>query len=372
MHKIRVLQIQPGLGVGGITSVVLNHYHNIDSSLIKFDFATFTPPTPERLKEVKQFGSEVYVLPQKSKNMKKYKEALNKIIQDGNYDIVHAHQNYQSFIPLYYAKKHGIKVRIAHAHSSKIDKNNFVKSCLMAISRILNPFIVTNYFSCGIKAGRSTFGNKKLYILKGGINIEKFRFSEEKRKEVREKMNWNDKLVIGNVGRLSVEKNQVFLVEILAETLKLNENAILCICGEGEKKDEIILKARELGVEDKVFLLGNRSDVNELLSGFDVFVLPSLFEGLPVTGIEVLSNGLPAVMSDEVTNEFDEYNKIAFLPLKAPKVKWAKAILEKAKEGHDTSMTDKMIEMGYDICDSAKKLEDFYKNAVGGDFDEKN
>lgn len=372
MQKIRVLQIQPGLGLGGITSVVLNHYHNIDTSLIKFDFATFIPPTPERLKEVEQFGSKVYVLPQKSKGMKEYKKELKRIIKNGNYDIVHAHQNYQSFIPLYYAKKCGIKVRIAHAHSTNIDKINAVKRCLMLVSRIINPLVVTDYFSCGISAGHKMFGKKKVNILKNGIKIENFRFSEKKRSEVREKMGWTDKLVIGNVGRLSVEKNQVFLVEIFAEVAKLNENAILCICGEGEKKEDIINKAKELNIENKVFLLGSRSDVNELLNGFDVFVLSSLFEGLPVTGIEVLSNGLPAVMSSEITNEFDEYNKITFLSLKDSKTKWAETIIKKAGEGRDISMTDKMIRLGYDISDSAKGLENFYKNAFRRNSNEKN
>ncbi|MBE7020157.1 MAG: glycosyltransferase family 1 protein [Ruminococcaceae bacterium] len=363
MNKIRVLQIQPGLGVGGITSVVLNHYHNIDKSMIKFDFAIFTPPTPERLNEAEQSGSRVYVLPRKSESYKAYKDELTKIINNGNYDIVHAHQNYQSFIPLYYAKKCGIRTRIAHAHATKIDKPTFFKKCLMLFSRLINPLIVTDYFSCGIKAGYKMFGRKKFNLLKNGIKIDNFRFSVEKRDAVREKMNWKNKLVIGNIGRLSEQKNQVFLVEIFAEIVKLKDNAILCICGEGEKKDEILDKAKALGIDDKVFLLGNRNDVNELLSGFDVFVLPSLFEGLPVTGIEVLSNGLPAVMSDEVTDEFDEYNKISFLSLKASKEIWAREILKKATEGHDITMAEKMRQSGYNISDSAKMLENFYKNA---------
>ena len=304
--------------------------------------------------------------------MKAYKQELKRIIKNGNYDIVHAHQNYQSFIPLYYAKKCGIKVRIAHAHSTKIDKINPLKRCLMLISRIVNPFVVTDYFSCGTQAGHIMFGKKKINLLKNAIKTEKFRFCEEKRNEIREKMDWTDKLVIGNVGRLSVEKNQIFLVEILAETVKLNKDAILCICGEGEKKNEIIKKAKELGVEEKVFLLGSRSDVNELINGFDVFVLPSLFEGIPVTGIEALTNGLPTVMSDKVPNEFDEYNKISFLSLKEAKIKWAEEIIEKAREGHDNSMIGKMVETGYNISDSAKGLENFYKYAYGRASNEKN
>ena len=365
MQEIKVLQIQPGLGLGGITSVVLNHYHNIDSNSIKFDFATFTPPTPERLKEVEALGSMVYVLPQKSKGFSGYKEELIRLFKSGNYDIVHAHQNYQAFIPLYYAKKCGIKVRIAHAHSTKIDHNNLIKRFLMLLSRLVNPFVVTDYFSCGIKAGHKMFGKKKINLLKNAVKVDKFRFSEEQRLSIREKMGWNGKLVIGNVGRLSEQKNQVFLVEIFAELLKANKDAVLCICGEGEKEEEITQKINELGIKDNVQLLGSRNDVNELLSGFDVFVLPSLFEGLPVTGIEVLSNGLPAVMSDEVTDEFDEYNKIDFISLKAPKEIWVKTILNKAQLGHDPDMADKMIKSGYDITTSAKKLEAFYKNAIG-------
>ena len=365
MKQIKILHLLPGVGTGGIPSVVLNHYKNMDKSMFRFDFAVFIPASEERTEEVENMGAKVYTLPRKTEGFSVYAKELTKIITEGGYDIVHAHQSYQSYIPLYYAKKCGIKSRIAHAHSTNIDRINIPKRILKAISHLINPFIVTEYLACGKKAGDSMFGKRKFHLLKNAIKIDNFRFSEEKRNEIRKNMNWQNKVVIANIGRLSVEKNQSFLVEVFKEVSKLEKNAVLCFCGDGEKYDEIKEKSKELGIEDKVFLLGNRTDVNELINAFDCFALPSLFEGIPVTGIEALCNGLPTVMADTITNEFDEYKKIKFISLDTPKEIWAKEILKKASEGHDVSMADKMKKCGYDISNSAKKLEEFYKKSLG-------
>jgi len=368
MKQIRVLQLVPGLASGGISSVLLNYYRHMDREKVHFDFCVFMPELGKSAEEFKKMGSEIYVLPKKSKDMRAYKEKLMKIIREGNYDVVHAHQNYQSFIPLRYAKKCGVKVRIAHAHSTKIDHVNFKKRILLFLSRLFNVFYVTDYMACGKDAGRAMFGaveNKKNFkVLKNAVENGRFFFSPEVRDRVRKDMDWQDKLVIGNIGRLSQQKNQLFLMEIFSEITKLSENAILCICGEGEDRAKVEEKIRELKLGEKVFLLGNRSDVAELMNGFDVFLLPSLFEGLPVTGIETLTNGLPSVMSDTITREFDEYGKVRFIPLDAPLDVWAEAVLDAAREGHDADMSAKMKSSGYDIADAAEGLENDYINRV--------
>jgi len=368
MEQIKVLHLVPGLASGGISSVLLNYYKHMDKERVHFDFAVFMPELGNSAEAFRQMGSEIHILPQKSKDMSEYKKQLMKIIREGEYDVVHAHQNYQSFIPLRYAKKCGIKVRIAHAHSTVIDKVNFVKKLLFVISRAVNCFYITDYFACGIDAGSAMFGSamnrKNARVLKNAVSNEKFVFSQEIRERVRTEMGWHDKTVIGNIGRLSQEKNQLFLIKIFNEISKLDEAAILCICGEGEERKKIETLIEKLGICDKVQLLGNRDDVAELMNGFDVFLLPSLFEGLPVTGIEALTNGIPCVMSDTITREFDEYNKIKFLPLESPPSEWAKVVVEVAMQGHNADIAYMMKDAGYDILDAAKELELYYIDKV--------
>lgn len=365
---VKILHLMPALNVGGIETSVLNYFKRIDSSKVNCDVAVFIPTLGKCAEEFQKMGSKVYILPQKSKDIKGYKTQLIKIIREGQYDIVHAHQSYQSFIPLRYAKKCGVKVRIAHAHSTMIDHCNLAKKMLFLLSRLLNRFYVTDYFACGIDAGKVMFGNaiqgKNARVIKNAVENENYAFSQEEREIVRNKMGWKDKIIIGNVGRLSPEKNQLFLIKIFHKISKMDDNAILCICGEGEERKKIETLIKELGICDKVQLLGSRDDVAELMNGFDVFVLPSLFEGLPVTGIEALTNGIPCVMSDTITQEFDEYGKVRFISLDAPVDLWAETVLDSAKQGHDITMSRKMKNIGYDIVDAAKSLENFYINRV--------
>jgi capsular polysaccharide biosynthesis proteinCps4H len=304
---IIVAQIMGKWVGGGVESVIMNYYRHLDHSKVQFDFICDEDSTRIPYDEIKKLGGRVFLVP-KYQNLPKYLKVLEKLFKENQYRIVHSNINTLSVFPLYAAKKAGVPIRISHSHSTsnpKEWKRNFIKN-------ILRPFskrYATDYFACSEVAGRYLFGNKtfnrgEVKIIHNAIDIDKFKFDEVARKKLRKELGIKDStIVIGHVGRFVQQKNHTFLVDVFKEYHKKNPDSKLLLVGSGPLEDEIKKKVERLGLKDSVLFLGQRDDINKLYSVMDIFCLPSLYEGLPVVGVESQAAGLPIIFSNGVSHE---------------------------------------------------------------------
>ncbi len=363
-EPIRIAQIIGKWVGGGVEAVVMNYYRHIDHSKIQFDFICDDDSTNIPYEEIEKLGGKVILIPPYQKVFKYHKE-LKKVLKEGNYKIVHSHINTLSVFSLWAAKSAGVPVRIAHSHSTtnkKEKKKNMLKQVLRPFSKIF----ATDYMCCSELAGRWLFGDKEynngnVYLLNNAIDLDKFRFDkkvgEKKRKEL--SIN-NDTLVIGHIGRFVEQKNHSFLLDIFNEIYKKNNNSVLLLAGQGPLMDEMKEKVNNLNLNDCVRFLGQRSDAAELYQAFDVFLLPSLYEGLPVVGVEAQASGNLCYLSNDMTKETKVLDSTVFMSLENSAEEWADAILkdEKKYKKHDTK--EEVSKYGFNIEKEIIKLENYY------------
>ena len=291
----------------GVESVIMNYYRHLDHSKVQFDFICDEDSTRIPYEEIKKLGGLVFLVP-KYQKLPKYLKALEKLFKENKYRIVHANINTLSVFPLYAAKKAGVPVRISHSHSTsniKEWKRNLIKNLLRPFSKRY----ATDYFACSELAGRYLFGNKafdrgEVKIIHNAIDIDKFRFDEVARKKLRKEFGIKDStIVIGHVGRFVQQKNHTFLVDVFKEYHEKNSDSKLLLVGSGPLENKIKKKVEKLGLKNSVLFLGQRDDINKLYSVMDIFCLPSLYEGLPVVGVEAQATGLPCMFSDRITDD---------------------------------------------------------------------
>lgn len=350
---------------GGVEAVVMNYYRHIDHSKIQFDFICDEDSVNIPYEEIEKLGGKVILIPPYQKIFK-YQKELRKVLKDGEYKIVHSHINTLSVFPLYAAKRVGVPVRIAHSHSTT-NKKEWKKNLLKQILRPFSKKYATYYMCCSELAGRWLFGDKaydegKVYLLNNAIDLDKFKYDEKIRSNKRKELGINDDtLVIGHIGRFVAQKNHTFLIDIFNEIHKKNKNSLLMLVGQGPLMNKIQEKVNNLGLKDSVIFLGQRSDVNELYQAMDVFILPSLYEGLPVVGVEAQASGLLCFLSDDMTKETKFLESTVFMSLSSTAEEWANNILQFLKEyKRHKDIQSGVSDCKFSIKDEAIKLVDKY------------
>ena len=283
-EKIIVAHIMGKWNGGGVESVVMNYYRNIDRNRIQFHFLCDEDSTDIPYEEIEKLGGKVIVIPPYQK-LFKYQKELYRIFKENNYKIIHSHINALSVFPLRIAKKAGVPIRIAHSHSTS-NKKEWKKNILKMILRPFSKLYANNYFACTEYAGKWLFGKKvverkELNVINNAIDLKKFEFNENIRGELRKELGIReDVLVIGHVGRFMKQKNHEFLIEVFKELIKKNENSILMLIGQGPLLNEMKQKVRDLNIEDKVKFIGQVTNVEKYYNIMDVFLFPSIYEGL--------------------------------------------------------------------------------------------
>lgn len=312
-----VAQIMGKMIGGGVESVIMNYYRHLDRTKVQFDFICDADSTNIPREEIERLGGKVIICPPYQK-LPQYVKFLEKLFDEKKYKVVHANINTLSVFPLYAAKRAGVPVRIAHSHNTSNPREivrNLIKNCLRVFSKVY----ATDYFACSEKAGRYQFGKRAaekglVRIIPNAIEIEKFRFDEVAREKLRQELGLRENdFVIGHVGRFVPQKNHTFLIDVFAKVKKTRPEAKLMLIGQGPLEEKIRGKVHRLGLEKDVLFLGQRNDVNKLYSAMDVFVLPSLYEGLPVVGVEASVNGLPCILSSTITDELEKDRRIVHL-----------------------------------------------------------
>ncbi|MDO4380654.1 MAG: glycosyltransferase family 1 protein, partial [Clostridia bacterium] len=346
-------------------NMIMNFYRKIDRKKVQFDFLVHKRTESGFEDEVLSLGGKIFDAPERSASkIFKYVKGLKAFFfEHGEYKVVHCHINTLSVFPLYAAKKSGVPVRISHSHTAKTE------SGYKAFFKTFLKFFINKFcnfrFACGEEAGRYLFGNRmfengKVTVLKNGIDCERFSFSEETRERMRKNLMFSeDETVICHVGRFDKYKNQGFIVEILNDLKKNGVNAKALFLGEGEDFEKVKELSKKLGLEKDTVFAGAVPNVSDFLQAADVFVFPSLFEGLPLTLIEAQANGLFVFASDAVSKESDVSETVRFLPLEKGASFWADEI-KKAIPFKRSDNIEKIRSAGYDSAQSAEFLQKFY------------
>lgn len=354
---LRVAQVVGKMHGGGVEAVVMNYYRHIDHSKVQFDFLVDSDSTLVPAKEIECFGGRVIEIPP-YQQLPRYLNELEALFHSEQWSIVHSHINALSVFPLRAAKRAGVPVRIAHSHSTS-GKGELAKNLVKALLKTQANRYPTHRFACSRYAGEWLFGrNKSFEIVYNAIDLSRFAFDLEVRKKVRAELGLSEnQFVVGHVGRFMTQKNHAFLIDVFAGVVERRRDATLLLVGTGDLRPCIEQRVSELGITDNVMFLGQRSEANQLYQAFDVFVLPSLYEGLCLVGIEAQRAGLPCLLSDQITREVNVTNSVQFLSL-ADKTAWVSELcaLEQNKDRHRAPDCFS----NYNIEEAAKRLVERY------------
>ena len=342
---MKILQVGLGNNPGGMEAFVMNYFRELARQGVSFDFVSMYGMIAYE-KEIQELGGRVFYVPNIKKDYFGYIKAFRKLLSQEKYDVVHVNMlSAANIVPLRLAKQAGVRKVIAHSHNASA------------------PGI--EKFACSEKAGRWLFGDKafergEVTLVANAIETDKYGFSESNRRKIREKLGISgDALVVGHVGRFQVQKNHEAILRIFHEIQRKEPAARLCLIGDGELKEQIQEQAKKAGVLDKIIFTGVCQDVERYLSAMDVFLFPSLFEGLPFTLLEAQANGLPCVISDQITGEAVlSRENVTMISLAESPEKWAKAVFKMKEAGRieREEAARRLAEAGFDIHKEGQKL----------------
>lgn len=365
---LRVLHVLTSMNMGGMESIIMNMYRGIDRKKVQFDFLLFDTEEKQFYEEeIEKMGGKIYKVISRRKNLFLHKKQMKKFFQTHSYSIVHIHQGISYFLPLKLAKKYHIKKRIIHNHGVDLKYKkgiwNFFRKFF--ILPYIN-FLATDRFACSEQVLSSLFTKRVIQthsyqILNNSIDALKYQYDVTIRKEERKKLYLKDEFVIGHVGSFTYPKNHEFLLKIFKELQEKNFSSKLILVGIGDEMGKCKQICKELKIEDQVIFYGRSNHIDRLVQVFDLFCLPSHFEGLPLVCIEAQASGLPLVVSKEaVSKEADITGNIQFISLKESPAFWADKIISTSKGFKRVNTTETIIAHGYDSKTEAKKLEEFY------------
>ena len=359
-EPIRVLQVVTYMGRGGLETMLMNYYRNIDRDKVQFDFLTHRDEKWDYDDEIESLGGKIYHLPKLNPFSKSYLNNLDKFFKEHKeYQIVHCHQDCLSGVVLKVAKKNGVKFTIAHAHSASQDKN--LKYIIKALAKKNIKKYSDKMFACGEEAGKWMFETDNFEVINNAIDTDLYTYNKEKADKVKKEFDIENKFVVGHVGRFNYPKNHKFIIDVFSEIQKIKEDSVLMLVGDGDLRPEIEQKVRDLGLSDKVIFTGVRSDVNDLMQGMDVFLFPSLYEGLLVTMVEAQASGLKCIISDKVPLECKMTENVVVVKLEESPQKWAEEVL-KYKKYERQNTKEEIVKANFDIKANAKYLQEFYLN----------
>lgn len=360
-EPVRIAQVMGKMDGGGVEAVVMNYFKHIDRDRFQFDFIVNDGSTHIPRKEIEELGGRVFVIPGYTHQLA-YQKELRRLFEKNGYEIVHSHINALSVLSLHAAHKAKIPIRIAHSHNTA-GAGETVRNILKNILRKFANKYPTHRFACGELAGRWLFGDEDFEIIHNAIELDTYAFDPDIRTQVRNDLDLDDDVfVIGHIGRFAAQKNHTFLIEAFARLCDVRGDCVLVCVGEGPLFEDVQNKVAELSIDDKVRFLGQRSDAPRLYQAFDVFVLPSLYEGLCVVGVEAQRSGVMCYMSDQITREISITDHVRYLPIEDPQV-WADELVTYDTAEHpldDRVMNDADFD-DYNIVEAAKKLADRYQ-----------
>lgn len=365
---IKVAVIGGPILAGGKKNLIMEYYRHIDKTQVRMDLVCNDDSNAIPQEEIEASGGRVFVIPS-FKDVKGHTNALYQLFRKENYDVVHAYNSMMNFFPMYAAKKAGVKVRISESISMAApgEWKTYIKYMLRPLSHLY----ATNYMACGEDCGIFQFGKKafkqgKIAVFKTAINTEFNSYQPELREKTRKQFGWEDKVVYGFIGRFEHQKNPIFLIDVMGEIKKRQDNAQFVIIGAGSLEDKMKERIEETGIGSAMSWLGRREDIQQFYNAFDAFLLPSLYEGLPVVGLESQSCGLPMFFSTAVTPEAAACELGHFIGLDEGPAAWAEKIIPVVKHYMPLrrSYAKEVAEAGFDSKTEAERMLRYYQNAI--------
>lgn len=354
---------------GGQKSVIMSYLRNFKKEEILFDLIVDEDSNSIPFKEVAELGGKIHVIPP-YQNILKHMNVLYKLCKKNNYDVFYAANNTMNIFPLFIAWLCGIKVRISESltTASKLEKK---KTFMKNILRCFSHFFCNYYMANGIESAEYQFGKKfvkkgKVSIFLNPVDTSKNGYDINLREETRKKMGWTDKIVYGTIARFETQKNPLFLIDIMNEIMKKQCNAQFAIIGIGSMEAQMKERIRQYGFGDKMSWLGRREDIKQFYNAYDAFLLPSLYEGFPVVGVESQAAGLPVFYSDVVTNEAAIEELGHFISLNKNAKEWADIIIEETQKAmkNRRGRNKYLKEHGFDASLETDRLTKFFEQAV--------
>jgi len=346
-----------GLNYEGITSVIYNYCSNIDQTDMLFSFVVCNN-VPEELKQrFIKFGKIIFV-PNRKQDFYHYFIALNRILEQEKYDVLHIHGNSGTMaIESSLAKLHRVKNIIVHCHS-QISNYPLLSKFLVPIMKSTS----NHYVACSAAAGKWLFGKNKYLVLNNAIDLQRFQYNELLRRNCRKELNLGDSYVIGHIGHFTELKNHDFLIDIFLLFHKQVPNSKLILVSDGPKFETIRNKVKLFGLEDSVLFLGRRSDTNTLYQAMDIFIFPSKCEGFGIVVLEAQAAGLPLLVSDSVTEKTRCSDRIFYKSLDSGAESWVNTIFQirNMNFNREKDTITAIRKAGFDIKIEANKLRKLY------------
>ena len=364
--KIKVAELVTRLEFGGVESVIFNYVSNMSKrECFEFHIITQDINNEECVQQFKDAGFYVHIVTHKRKSIPRNVKELYLLFKREKFDIVHSHMTLMNFYASFIALCCGVKIRISHSHNAFICTNP-VKFIFYSLLKWLNLVTATDYMCCGYDAGLFLFGKKnmkknKVHLINNAIDITKFSFQPQARTFVRNQFGiGKDDFCLGHIGRFMEQKNHRFILEIFDAILKQHSNAKLLLVGAGELLDKILILAEDMGIRNSVFFVGATINPEQFYQAMDVFVLPSLFEGLPVVSVEAQCADLPCLISANVDMHCKITKNVIFISIDRSAEEWAQKALSYKNYPRGIEVINQIRQAGYDINWEAEKLQNFY------------
>lgn len=367
---IKVLIIGMSPIKGGIELLLMQFFRNIDRNRVHFDFLTFCKKCVFE-EEILAAGSQVFHVTRRGENPIRNRKELIAFYKahPQTYDYIWYHLSSASnCAPVVLARKYTTAKIVCHSHGTSFDSSAVMRPLHLLLDKINYPRFMrsTDYcFACSKAAGKWLFKdtNREIKLIRNGVQIERFRFNPTVRARLRKELHAEDAVIIGHAGRFCAAKNQSFIIDIFAEYHHLEPKAVLILAGDGETKAEMEAKVHALGLESSVRFLGFREDFNELLQAFDLFLMPSLYEGLPISAVEAQTAGLPCLLADTITGETAVTDLVTFMSLSDAAVLWAQRMCDMLKNPVSRAQYAQIVQnIGYDASDAISDVADFFCN----------
>ncbi|HDR7739105.1 TPA: glycosyltransferase family 1 protein [Bacillus pacificus] len=356
----RLLCIVNTINAGGAETFLMKLYRALDKTKYQMDFYCMSLEKGYYEEEIKELGGKVYYAVPKSQNWIKAFLTLKNVVKENKYEyVMRVSQHSLATVDLIAAKMGGAKTLVQRSSNS---------NAASEIGRVLHnlfkwlPMTIPNVkIAPSTEAAEYTFGkncveNGKAMLVKNAIPLDSFLFNKEKREKLRKELNLDDKFVVGHVGRFDTQKNHSYLIDVFSEIVKRNADSILVLTGKGSLENNIRKKVEMMGLVEKVIFTGVRSDVPDIMMAMDVFIFPSLYEGMPNTVIEAQGTGLPCIISDTITKESDITGDVTYLSINDSAENWAKHAISYLKGYERKNVRKEFIAKGYDITSEAERL----------------
>lgn len=357
----RILQVNTTLNIGGIESFLLNIYKGIDKRKYEFIFLCYKKEKFDFEEEITKLGGKIIRIsnPKEVSILRHLREIID-VIKREKIDIVHCHTYFDSGIVLLAARLTKVKIRIVHSHTTEgLNKVNLFRRIKWQIARSLIKHNSTMNIACSNDAGIALFNSNNFKIVPNGINVKKFQYNSEKRRELREKYNINDDIVIGHVGRLDPAKNHEFMIKVLDKIVETNPEYKLMLIGDGVLMEDIKKLVSKYSLNENVIFVGSTSKVNDYYNAFDCFFFPSLYEGLGISLIEAQTNGLTCIVSNNVPHESKLTKSVIFKDLTDDVNSWADTIISCYKK-RKLNNFQTISNTKYNLTNTVKQLEELY------------